>query len=263
MDESSYINMESVPIVIEELNSVDVPDAELSEFVATDTIVLDADNPEPSSSYTSIQQEEMLIKKLIGGELSFAEYKTQMGRNDENIEDGLEEEAMINIEEITNKTIKKEPVTPKIPKRKRSMLPPALQGLMGEANLCYARGDNELAEKVCLEIVRQMPLAAEPFLTLAQIYESQDPEKSLQFMLIAAHLNSSDHELWTKISEISVERGDMKQAINALTRSIKANPKNIEIHLHRIELLESIGEDKFAFMCKFAMLSHIPKDQGM
>lgn len=261
----TYINLQPVPIVIEEVDSIDITDAELSEFVVADNIVLDTGDPEPGTSSVaqSSQKEEILIKQLMGGELTFNEYKVQMGQKDEIIEEYLEEEVN-NVEEIvSNKIIKKEPIVTKHPKRnKRSILPPALQGLMGEANLCYARGNAQLAEKVCLEIVRQMPLAAEPFLTLAQIYESTDSEKCLQFLLIAAHLNPTDHELWIKISEMSTENGNMKQAINALTRAIKAYPKNIDVHLHRIEMLQSIGEEKFAFMCRFVMLSHIPKEQG-
>lgn len=41
-------------------------------------------------------------------------------------------------------------------KRKKRTLPPALQGLMGEANLRYARGDTELAAQICMEIIRQV-----------------------------------------------------------------------------------------------------------
>lgn len=40
-------------------------------------------------------------------------------------------------------------------KRHRSKLPRALRGLMGEANIRYARGDKEDAILMCMEIIRQ------------------------------------------------------------------------------------------------------------
>ena len=40
------------------------------------------------------------------------------------------------------------------PRRSRRNLPAALQGLMGEANLRYARGEVDLAAQMCMEIIR-------------------------------------------------------------------------------------------------------------
>lgn len=132
---------------------------------------------------------------------------------------------------------------------------------MGEANLRYARGENDLAEKVCLEIIRQVPLASEPFLTLAQIHDS-NPEKYLQFSLIAAHLNPADSEQWIRIAQFCVEQNDIKRAINCFTKAIKFNPKDIELRLKRIELLESINDDKMAFRCWYSLIFIIPIEQG-
>lgn len=41
-------------------------------------------------------------------------------------------------------------------RRKRRTLPVALKGLMGEANLRFARGEVALASKMCMEIIRQV-----------------------------------------------------------------------------------------------------------
>lgn len=132
---------------------------------------------------------------------------------------------------------------------------------MGEANLRYARGQTELAEKVCLEIIRQVPLAPEPFLTLAQIHES-NPDKCLQFSLIAAHLNPTNSEQWIRVSQFYLEQGKVRQAINCYTKAIKFNPKNIDLRLKRIELLESLKEDKIVFRCWFSLLFVIPVEQA-
>ena len=50
------------------------------------------------------------------------------------------------------------------------------------------------------------------------IYEDQgDMEKSLQFELIAAHLNPSDTEEWVRLAEMSLEQDNIKQAIFCYT----------------------------------------------
>lgn len=54
----------------------------------------------------------------------------------------------------------------------------------------------------------------------------------------------------------------MKQAINCYAKASKFHPRDLSLRLRRIELLESIGEDKLAFRCTFAMLSVIPPEDG-
>lgn len=112
-----------------------------------------------------------------------------------------------------------------------------------------------------MEIIRQVPLAPEPFLTLAQIHDS-NPEKYLQFSLIAAHLNPADSEQWIRIAMFCIEQNDIKRAINCFTKAIKFNPKDIELRLKRIELLESIDDDKTAFRCWHSLVFIIPVEQG-
>ncbi|KAJ3584153.1 hypothetical protein NHX12_014649 [Muraenolepis orangiensis] len=93
---------------------------------------------------------------------------------------------------------------------------------MGEANIRYARGEKEDAIAMCMEIVRQAPLAYEPFSTLAMINEDNgDVEKALQFGLIAAHLNPSDCEEWVKLAEMSLDRDNVRQAIICYSKEHK------------------------------------------
>ncbi len=54
----------------------------------------------------------------------------------------------------------------------------------------------------------------------------------------------------------------MKQAINCYAKASKFHPRDLNLRLRRIELLESIGEDKLAFRCTFGMLSVIPAEEG-
>ncbi|XP_059608474.1 general transcription factor 3C polypeptide 3 [Phlebotomus argentipes] len=260
-------------VIIEEIDSATLNEEELSKFVPLEPIKVEQ-LPPRKPLVSSIEEEEELIKQLVNGELSFSEYSERMGTNTEDIgaeedaEEGnqgeaFEKELMMSRRDafrgqLSGTTMK----DGRLYRRRKCILPPALQGLMGEANLCYARGDNELAKKVCLEIIRQVPLAAEPFHTLAQIYEMTDTEKCMQFMLIAAHLDPGDTHHWMRLSELSEEAGNMKQAVFCLTKALKYDPRNFELRLKRIELLEKMGEDRFVLQCYFTMISYIPENQG-
>ena len=43
---------------------------------------------------------------------------------------------------------------------------------MGEANLRFVRGDTDTAIRMCMEVIRQDPAVAEPFQTLATLYDT-------------------------------------------------------------------------------------------
>ncbi|XP_039203904.1 general transcription factor 3C polypeptide 3 isoform X2 [Crotalus tigris] len=132
-------------------------------------------------------------------------------------------------------------------KRPRSKLPRALRGLMGEANIRFARGEHEEAILMCMEIIRQAPLAYEPFSTLAMIYEDQgDMEKSLQFELIAAHLNPSDTEEWVRLAEMSLEQDNIKQAVFCYSKALKYDATNVRYLWERSNLYKQLGEHKLA-----------------
>ncbi|KAJ8350507.1 hypothetical protein SKAU_G00256370 [Synaphobranchus kaupii] len=148
-------------------------------------------------------------------------------------------------------------------RRHRSKLPRALRGLMGEANIRYARGEKEDAITMCMEIIRQAPLAYEPFSTLAMIYEDQgDMEKSLQFGLIAAHLNPSDCEEWVKLADMSLEQDNIKQAIICYSKAIKYDCTNVRYLWERSTLYEQIGEHKQAMDGYRRLLNLLPPTDG-
>ncbi|KAM9397692.1 general transcription factor 3C polypeptide 3 isoform 1-T1 [Salvelinus alpinus] len=148
-------------------------------------------------------------------------------------------------------------------RRNRSKLPRALRGLMGEANIRYARGDKEDAVLMCMEIIRQAPLAYEPFSTLAMIYEDQgDMEKSLQFGLIAAHLNPSDCEEWVKLADMSLEQDNIRQAIICYTKAIKYDPSNVRYLWERCSLYEQVGENKQSMDGYRRILNLLPPSDG-
>uniref|UniRef100_A0A8D0DHU7 General transcription factor IIIC, polypeptide 3 n=1 Tax=Sander lucioperca TaxID=283035 RepID=A0A8D0DHU7_SANLU len=148
-------------------------------------------------------------------------------------------------------------------RRHRSKLPRALRGLMGEANIRYARGEKEDAILMCMEIIRQAPLAYEPFSTLAMIYEDdEDMDKALQFGLIAAHLNPSDCEEWIRLAEMSLEQDNIRQAIVCYSKAIKYNPTNVRYVWERSSLHMRLGEHKQCMDGYRKILSLLPLEDG-
>ncbi|XP_037617972.1 general transcription factor 3C polypeptide 3 [Sebastes umbrosus] len=148
-------------------------------------------------------------------------------------------------------------------RRHRSKLPRALRGLMGEANIRYARGEKEDAILMCMEIIRQAPLAYEPFSTLAMIYEDdEDMDKALQFGLIAAHLNPSDCEEWIRLAEMSLEQDNIRQAIVCYSKAIKYDPTNVRYVWERSSLHMRLGEHKQCMDGYRRILTLLPMEDG-
>ncbi|XP_072298115.1 general transcription factor 3C polypeptide 3-like [Eucyclogobius newberryi] len=148
-------------------------------------------------------------------------------------------------------------------RRNRSKLPRALRGLMGEANIRYARGEKSDAILMCMEIIRQAPMAYEPFSTLTMIYEDDgDMLKALQFGLIAAHLNPSDCDEWIRLAEMSLEQDNIRQAIFCYSKAIKYDPTNVRYLWERCNLHMSLGEHRPCMDGYRKILSLLPMEEG-
>ncbi|XP_034177242.2 general transcription factor 3C polypeptide 3 [Osmia lignaria lignaria] len=280
VDENTTI----APVIIEELdeNALNNMNVDMTEFVETKALKIQdipqnviSDVSEQSSSAMDIttdledqdmlltaDEEEQLTKQFLNGELTFSEYSSRMDQSVglETIEVDSHRSNYENEEIETSKTVHQKALKSQTGaqvryKRKKRTLPPVLQGLMGEANLRFARGDTELAAQICMEIIRQVPSAPEPFHTLAMIYETDQPEKSLQCALIAAHLSPKDADQWVRLANMSLESGDIKQAITCYNKAIQASPKDVRLYETRAELLEKYG-DKRAYLKGFLKLVH-------
>ncbi|XP_047100507.1 general transcription factor 3C polypeptide 3 [Schistocerca piceifrons] len=236
-------------------------------------------------------KESELTNRFLNGELTFSQYASLMGgdedddgddddvidsystvqdRPDESIQPKPSSAAVKEFEELAaGPSQRQRKSTTEKTKRVRRHLPPALKGLMGEANLRYARGDHEMAIKMCLEIIRQVPTAPEPFHTLAVLYEEKGyPEKSLQFALIAAHLNPNDVDQWVRLAEISEEQGNLRQAATCYSKAIAADSANTEehmvsIYMKRWELLDKVGETKAGLRGLIRLMTLLRHDQGL
>ena len=78
---------------------------------------------------------------------------------------------------------------------------------VGQANLFRARGNDDEALKLCLEIIRQCPSEAEPFKTVGAIYEANgEIEKAMQFYTISTHLSATDDIIWEKLVQYNLEK---------------------------------------------------------
>ncbi|KAM3967874.1 LOW QUALITY PROTEIN: uncharacterized protein ACR2FA_011420 [Aphomia sociella] len=209
--------------------------------------------------------EKELTNKFLSGEMSFADYSSEWYNYDDE-EDTEDTNNRLNDDEPRQSTQIDKNL---IKRRKITRLSPALLGLMGEANLRFVRGEKDTAERMCHEIIKQVPTAPEPYQTLAQIYEN-DAERSLQFCLLAAHLGPPDATEWLRLAELSKERNNVKQVMTCYTQAIKAEPHNLDIHLKRLEMLSSLEEIKYPLhvlsisrvKCYHRIVSCLPASEG-
>ncbi|KAJ8922929.1 hypothetical protein NQ315_001473 [Exocentrus adspersus] len=163
--------------------------------------------------------------------------------------------------EDTGSDSESEQKTKRVFRKETSKLPPHLKGLMGEANLRYARGDRETAKKMCFEVIRQAPDAYEPYLTLSQMYETTNLKKCKGYLMLACHLASTNISIWCRLAEVHQQEGSIMEAVRCYSKAIKYEPKNIWLHKKRIELLEQEGDMKIILTCKQTLAKKLPRSQ--
>ncbi|CAG9772201.1 unnamed protein product [Ceutorhynchus assimilis] len=146
-------------------------------------------------------------------------------------------------------------------KAKPSKLPPSLRGLMGEANIRFARGEIELSKKMCFEVIRQAPEAYEPYLTLAQMYENQNMKKYKGFLMLAGHLHPSDTEIWCRLADVELQDNQVSAAISCYNRAIKARPNEVELHVKRLRLIEERVPSRNSLGLKLGLAKALPKNK--
>lgn len=208
----------------------------------------------------SEMKERELTHDFLSGKMSFSEYAQRMdgdGMEDEE-EEAAAAAALLEVGESGNGS---DLTDDRKRRRTRRKLPPALKGLVGEANLRWARGDEATAERMCLEVIRQAPTAPEPYLTLAQIYERSAPGKALQLELIAAHLSPGDADRWLRLADASEAAGDAQQADACLAKALLAAPGDVTLHLRRVRLFEAAGDARAAARARLRALHHMRPPQ--
>ncbi|PON55885.1 N-terminal acetyltransferase A, auxiliary subunit [Trema orientale] len=115
---------------------------------------------------------------------------------------------------------------------------------LGEATLYYAHGRYEEAISVLRQIVLQAPVSPDAYHTLGLVHDAMgDKKRALSFYMLAAHLMPKDSSLWKLLVYWSIEKymdsgekGYIDQANYCLSKAIKADPKDIQLRLHRASL---------------------------
>ncbi|CAH0563537.1 unnamed protein product [Brassicogethes aeneus] len=151
----------------------------------------------------------------------------------------------------------------KIRKRKKvasSKLPVHFKGLMGEANLRFARGDLVLAKKMCYEVIRNCPDAYEPYLTLSQMYENVNLKKYRGYLLLASHMNPSGEDIMCRLADTYLQENQPLEAIACYTKLLRNGTcgKNMDIHYKRLSLVEKHCNIKQVLRCKQTLAKNLP-----
>ncbi|XP_055838448.1 general transcription factor 3C polypeptide 3 [Episyrphus balteatus] len=273
--------------VIEVLDSAEVPESELSEFQETrplEFIDIIPDSPKKITPNTGSNEEteETLIQKFVSGEVDFPDVYTRLDAEEDDDKPPPDTRPSTHQEERNFAAFSNQNQTNQVDTsmdefsntmhgsarrmrstfRKRPVLNATLLGLMGEANLSFARGNIEMAEKICLEIIRQNPLAPEPFFTLAEINETRDKEKYMNFLTIAAHLDPHNRDQWIRIAELYIEQKNYSRARIYYSKAIKCLNKDYDLRLRKAKLLELMNERNNAMYTYLKMIPLVPVERG-
>lgn len=76
------------------------------------------------------------------------------------------------------------------------------------------------------------------------IYESSNPEKALEYSILAAHISPRDADQWSHLACLSLEAGHIKQAITCYTKAIQSNPIELSLYEARADLYLKMGDIK-------------------
>ena len=119
----------------------------------------------------------------------------------------------------------------------------------GEANMLYASGDFKRAAELLVEVVRTAPSLTDSYHTLGLVHEGLgNLEKSMQFLMIAAHLSPKDHSLWVTVADKCEEAGEDAKNAYCLTKAIRTSgkAKNPDLFYRRADAFANMGDKKKA-----------------
>ncbi|KAJ9076320.1 hypothetical protein DSO57_1027392 [Entomophthora muscae] len=79
-----------------------------------------------------------------------------------------------------------------------------IKGELGRINFLYANQEHEQAIALCQKVITSDPSIADPWITLAQIYEDLgSKEKALNFFLVAAFIAKFDGFFWKQAGDVA------------------------------------------------------------
>lgn len=120
---------------------------------------------------------------------------------------------------VRMKKRRKGEIKKKISGRGRLQYTAGLTKKLGEANGYYLSKDFPNAISLLLQVIKEEPRVPTAYETLSSVYEEQgDLKKSLEVMIVAAHLNKRDPYKWITVAERAVELEDYQSAAYCFTR---------------------------------------------
>ncbi|KAI1730585.1 tetratricopeptide repeat domain-containing protein [Ditylenchus destructor] len=123
-----------------------------------------------------------------------------------------------------------------------------LDGLIGQANLEYARGNKEQAITLLQEAIRQAPRNVDAYMQLSDIYtDLGQTERSFEFRRLAAHMSTrTTAEEWADVAELALTLDRLEDASMCYERAIKCEPSNWTYYEKRIEILDTECQEDLA-----------------
>ncbi|VDK80412.1 unnamed protein product [Litomosoides sigmodontis] len=139
-----------------------------------------------------------------------------------------------------------------------------LDALIGQANVIYAKGQTKEALTMLLEVIRQEPRNPEPYRQVADIYNDLNrPQKSLQYGLLAAHLNGNRTSAieWADLGDYALKLDKSEEAAACYGRAIRADSSNHFYYEKRIDALEKAGLNVLAMRTRFMAAQSVDRSQ--
>lgn len=59
--------------------------------------------------------------------------------------------------------------------------------------------------------------------------------------MLAGHLQSSNADIWIRLADVELQENKISAAVSCYNKAIKAEPKNIDLHLKRLTLVQEKG----------------------
>ncbi|CAG9540754.1 unnamed protein product [Cercopithifilaria johnstoni] len=139
-----------------------------------------------------------------------------------------------------------------------------LDALIGQANVIYAKGRTKEALTMLLEVIRQEPRNPEPYRQVADIYNDLNrPQKSLQYGLLAAHLNGNRTSAaeWADLGDYALKLDKSEEAAACYGRAIRADSSNHFYYEKRIDALEKAGLNVLAMRTRFMAAQSVDRGE--
>ncbi|KAK9475358.1 uncharacterized protein V1510DRAFT_443573 [Dipodascopsis tothii] len=133
--------------------------------------------------------------------------------------------------------------------------------LLGLANQAYATNDLDEAENILAEIIRIDHHVYAAWKTLGEIHKQRgDIQKCLLSWISAGHLRLKDGELWSICGKLSMETGQIDQALYCYNRAILANGQDVEAIFERGLVFKEMGNLPKAFDAFRKLHDMLPND---